>query len=281
MSEYKIRRMSYDEMKTALDWAADEGWNPGLNDARCFYETDPEGWWGGFLDDKLIATISAVDYDIKFAFVGFYIVHPDYRGKGYGFKLWQEALESIESRNIGLDGVVSEQENYKKSGFKLAYRNMRYEGMVVHTGLNASNIIEYNESFIQAVNEYDRKFFPDSRNGFLKCWLSMQDAVTLCFNENNTLKGYGTIRKCRQGYKIGPLFCDNAKIAETLFLALQNKVPEGEPVYLDIPEPNENAKELVAKYSMNFVFETARMYTKEDPGLPVNKIFGVTTFELG
>ena len=124
MSEYKIRRMSYDEMKTAVDWAADEGWNPGLNDAGCFYNTDAKGWWGGFLDGKLIATISAVDYGNKFAFVGFYIVHPDYRGKGFGFKLWQEALESIESRNIGLDGVVSEQENYKKSGFKLAYRNM-------------------------------------------------------------------------------------------------------------------------------------------------------------
>jgi hypothetical protein len=29
------------------------------------------------------------------------------------------------------------------------------------------------------------------------------------------------------------------------------------------------------------VFETARMYRNGDPGLPVERIFGITTFELG
>jgi hypothetical protein len=32
---------------------------------------------------------------------------------------------------------------------------------------------------------------------------------------------------------------------------------------------------------MNVVFETARMYTSDFPQLPLEKIFGVTTFELG
>jgi len=32
---------------------------------------------------------------------------------------------------------------------------------------------------------------------------------------------------------------------------------------------------------MKPMFETARMYTKEEPEAPLNKVFGVTTFELG
>jgi hypothetical protein len=32
---------------------------------------------------------------------------------------------------------------------------------------------------------------------------------------------------------------------------------------------------------MTVVFETARMYTGEAPRLPLDGIFGVTTFELG
>jgi hypothetical protein len=50
---------------------------------------------------------------------------------------------------------------------------------------------------------------------------------------------------------------------------------------LDIPEVNSEAKELVERYNMKKVFETARMYKGEDPQLPVQNIFGVTTFELG
>ena len=31
-----VRRMTESELALALDWAADEGWNPGLSDAECF-----------------------------------------------------------------------------------------------------------------------------------------------------------------------------------------------------------------------------------------------------
>lgn len=32
---------------------------------------------------------------------------------------------------------------------------------------------------------------------------------------------------------------------------------------------------------MKPIFETARMYTKEPPKINLNKIFGVTTYEVG
>jgi len=32
---------------------------------------------------------------------------------------------------------------------------------------------------------------------------------------------------------------------------------------------------------MRVAFETARMYTKETPPLPMDRLYGVTTFELG
>jgi len=35
--------MSRQELDLAVDWAAAEGWNPGLHDANCFYAIDPTG----------------------------------------------------------------------------------------------------------------------------------------------------------------------------------------------------------------------------------------------
>jgi hypothetical protein len=38
---------------------------------------------------------------------------------------------------------------------------------------------------------------------------------------------------------------------------------------------------LARRHSMKVAFETARMYTKGAPPLPMDRLYGVTTFELG
>ena len=104
--------------------------NPGLADAACFATVDPEGLLIGELDGAPAATISCVDYDARFAFLGFYIVRPDLRGRGYGLRIWNAAVTHAPARTVGLDGVVAQQENYRKSGFRFAYANIRYGGTV-------------------------------------------------------------------------------------------------------------------------------------------------------
>ena len=127
-SECTIRTMRRDEVDLAVEWAAAEGWNPGLHDAGCFLAADPQGFLVGELDGEPVAVISAVRYGRDFGFVGFYIVRPGARGRGYGLAIWGEAMRRLEGRNVGLDGVVEQQANYRKSGFELAHRNVRYEG---------------------------------------------------------------------------------------------------------------------------------------------------------
>lgn len=99
--------------------------------------------------------------------------------------------------------------------------------------------------------------------------------------KHGKLAGYGVIRKCHTGYKIGPLFADSPTLAEVLFLSLISGIDSTETCYLDTPEINRAAVELAEKNHMNVAFETARMYTGNQPYLPLNKIFGVTSFELG
>ncbi|HEY7666126.1 MAG TPA: GNAT family N-acetyltransferase, partial [Xanthobacteraceae bacterium] len=122
--------MRPDEIAIAADWAAAEGWNPGLSDAACFATIDPDGFLIGELDGQPAATISCVNYDARFAFLGFYIVRGDLRGRGFGLRIWNAAIAHAGARVIGLDGVVAQQDNYKKSGFALAYANVRYGGTI-------------------------------------------------------------------------------------------------------------------------------------------------------
>lgn len=278
---YVIRTMTQDEIDIAVDWAASEGWNPGLNDAASFYAADPEGFLIGELDHEPIAVISAVKYGQTFGFIGFYIVKPAYRGRGYGIQIWKAAIERLSGRNIGLDGVVDQQANYRKSGFKLAYRNIRYEGVSGGSLPGDPSIIDVENVSFEAIEAYDRLFFPDRRTAFLRSWITQPETVSLGVMQVGGLSGYGTIRACRSGFKIGPLFADAPGLARSLFSALIARVPPDRPIFLDTPEVNPEAVALAESHRMTVVFETARMYTGDFPDIPLKRLFGVTTFELG
>ena len=127
--ELEISTMSRADLGLALDWAAAEGWNPGLGDADAFHAADPEGFLMGRLGDRPVACISVVRYGAAFGFLGLYIVQPEYRGRGHGWRIWQEGMSRLGGRNVGLDGVKAQQDNYRKSGFVYAYGNVRYEGL--------------------------------------------------------------------------------------------------------------------------------------------------------
>lgn len=116
MNTFTIRPMRPDEISLAVDWAAAEGWNPGLADADCFASVDPEGFLIAELDGLPAATVSCVNYDARFSFLGFYIVRADLRGLGYGLRIWNAAIAHAGPRVIGLDGVLAQQQNYTKSG---------------------------------------------------------------------------------------------------------------------------------------------------------------------
>ena len=221
--------MNRKEVDLAIEWAAKEGWNPGFNDADCYYSADPNGFLIGLLGDEPIATISVIKYGDSFGFLGFYIVKPEYRGKGYGIQIWNAGLKYLEGRNIGLDGVVAQQDNYKRSGFKLAYRNIRYEGIGGGNPPENSEIVKLSTLPFETIDLYDRLFFPENRSRFIKSWINQNGCDSLGILQKGKLVGYGVIRKCRSGCKIGPLFADNSEFAETLFLSLKSVIHQPVP----------------------------------------------------
>lgn len=280
-SAMKIRTMKWDELKTSVEWARLEGWNPGVNDARCFHAADPDGFFIGEIDGEAVGCISGVRYGEDFGFIGFYIVRPEYRGNGYGIQLWAAAMKYVEGRVLGLDGVPDQQDNYRKSGFDLAYRNIRFEGSGLGDDVLPVSLRLLAGNPNQELKAYDRLLFGVEREAFLEEWLQQPGAVGLASGPEENLSGYGVIRPCHTGFKIGPLFADDAVKAETLLDALLGQAPAGAPVYFDTPEVNAAAVAMAEARGMTRVFETARMYRGEAPAIPLERLFGVTSFELG
>ena len=286
-----IRPMARDELDVLVEWAAREGWNPGLDDADVFWATDPEGFIAAEMGGELVGGGSIVAYGRRYGFMGFFIMRADHRGRGLGDRLWNERKRLLQARldpdaAIGMDGVFAMQGYYARGGFRFVCRDLRFEGR----GAEASparppdGIADASSVPFERIDAYDRRHVPAPRAAFLRAWLRRPGGHALVATgeggDGDAIRGYAVLRPCRVGHKIGPLFADSPEVAERLFVALSGRVP-GEPIFLDAPENNAEALALAARHEMTEVFGCARMILGPIPELPDAEIFGVTTFELG
>lgn len=279
-----IQPLDKNGLKTLLSWAKNEGWNPGTHDIDAFWAADPEGFYGFYANNELIAGGSVVSYHGEFGFMGLFIVHPDFRGNGIGEKLWHLRKNLLLSRlkpkaTIGMDGVVAMQPFYNKGGFNIAFKDVRYEFTGKHYTYSEL-VTPIQQSDFTTIANYDQTCFGYPRTNFLREWLKLPNSNVIQFSTDNTVKGYAVIREVNNGFKIGPLFANSPKIAEELFKACLNTALDA-PVYLDIPLVNQQAIELVEKYKGKYTFECARMYLGPPPKTDIQKTYGITTFELG
>ncbi|MBU1368571.1 MAG: GNAT family N-acetyltransferase [Bacteroidetes bacterium] len=283
-NDLKIKQLDRKGLDTLISWAAAEGWNPGPYDAEVFWQTDSEAYVGYYHNNILIAGGSIVSYDGHFGFMGFFIVQPEFRSQGIGQKLWTERRNLLLSRlkpgaAIGMDGVVAMQDFYRRGGFELAFRDERYERIGEQFEVD-NQVSGITAADFPAVVAYDTACFGVPRPHFIKPWLLMPESYRFKFVHKGSVKGFAVLRKAGHGFKIGPLFASDALVAEALYRACLNAVP-GEAVFLDIPVNNPGAVQLVKNYKANYVFECARMYYGKPPVLQTEKIYGITTFELG
>jgi GNAT superfamily N-acetyltransferase len=284
-----FRNMIRAEVDELVAWAAREGWNPGLHDAGLFWATDPEAFVAADLDGEMIGGGAITSYSGEFGFMGFFIVRPEFRGRGLGDALWQYRREHLLKRlrpgaSIGLDGVFEMQSYYAKGGFAFSHRNMRFRAMIAGppatTNGDDGKVVALADIPFEQIANYDRACFPAPRPAFLRAWIAQPDALALGYLRERKVAGYGVVRRCGDGCKIGPLFADDSSAAEALYGRLAGFAVGG-PLFLDAPENNPAAMRLVARHQMAEVFGTARMYLGQLPALAHERIFGVTTFELG
>jgi len=275
-----IRLACRAEMRLLTDWAAAEGWNPGLHDAETFFAADPEGFLLAEVGEEPVGCISAVRQGSGHGFIGFYLVRPDWRGKGVGIALWRAGMARLAGRVVGLDGVVAQQANYARSGFALAWRNVRFAAVApAPVAGGQGEVVAAGGVPFAEIAALDANVFPAEREAFLRAWMAAPGHRALAVRGVGGLRGFGVARPCREGTKLGPLTATDPAAARALFNALVAGAPA--PVFLDLPESNPAAAALAQEAGMEPAFETARMYAGPAPVLRQERIYGVASFELG
>ncbi|NNE89288.1 MAG: N-acetyltransferase [Silicimonas sp.] len=274
-----IQAMSIDDLEIVLGWAADEGWNPGLDDAPAFLAADPAGFLIKKVDDEPVAAISVVNHSPKFAFLGLYICKPEHRGHGYGIGIWQAGIAHAGPRTIGLDGVPDQQSNYARSGFVRNGSTIRYGGRI--EAASDKRMRPATPTELRALVSRDVKVTGIDRLAFSTAWLSQTpNRNTLVLIDGTNINGFATFRRCRQGVKIGPLqaTCE----ADALSLIASNPFAgSNDPIFVDIQSEGSPFCKLLEKQGFEPTFETARMYKGPPPKADPARYQAIATMELG
>ncbi len=268
----RFRNATEPEVGLMLDWAAAEGWNPGVDDAAAFYAADPDGFFLACENDAPVAAISVVNHNDNYAFLGLYIVRPSDRGRGIGFALWQHALEHAGDRIVGLDGVPEQQANYAASGFQHAGATTRFSERVEPEVSKGIRIAVQND--IAALIDREAEASGARKPEYLTAWF--RETV----NRKTLIDrgGFLTIRKCREGAKIGPLVAADATSALRLIRHAASVF--GDTIIIDVPDRCEALTQLCRELQLIPVFETARMY-RSGTMTGAGDFYAVATLELG
>lgn len=278
---FEIGAASAADVTLMAEWAAGEGWNPGLTDAQAFVVADPRGFLVGRMDGEPVTCISVVRYGEAFGFLGIYIARPDVRGRGLGYQTWQAGMARLAGRTVGLDGVVAQQENYRRSGFQLAWTSVRFEGPAPEVEPPPGiRIVDARDIPFDLLAAYDRRFFGAPRDAFLAAWISLPARSARVAVRDGDIVGFAVLRDAHAASRIGPLFAADGSIAHALVSSLA-RARDAATVAVDVPGVNPAAVSWAQDAGWAPSFETARMYTGEPPGIDHGGLFGITSLELG
>lgn len=271
-----------------------------MGDAESYFSSGlTQYFYIGELNGERISCISVVKYGERFAFVGYYIVIESQRGKGYGMKTWKHALAFVGDQcNVALDGVLSMEEDYVRSGFHRDSLTHRYD-IVTRTGLQALAKVEppagvkiINASLVdfQKLLAYDTEVFGFDRAHLLASLIALCQECSWAAIQSDQVVGYLILRKtvhvAKDGYRVAPLLADSTPIARSLFKmafefvacdSSQHIVAIDIPVQLN-PESIDLAKN---ELTGNLALETVRMHTKGLVVVPWKKVYGFFNVEIG
>ncbi len=288
-SSVHTRVATLDEVGILLAWAAKEGWNPGIDDKALFHATDPSGFFITIIDEIPVAGVSVVKHTSKHAFLGLYLCLPEYRGSGVGLATWQAALATTEGHVIGLDGVVDQQSNYQKSGFDYCFGNKRFSGVLVLPEQSSGaasrdrqvHICRATAGDVGKIVQYDALIGGFERTTLFNSWLETHDSRYLFMAQvGDSLMGVVGLRKCGDGFKVGPWLADSEAAAMALLQPVVD-ICGSENVMIDVPSANNTSVAIMESLGLASVFDTARMYKGHVPAIDVARLFGVATLELG
>ncbi len=282
---YNLRAMSQKDIPSGMRLKNAAGWNQLEGDWKLFLDSSQDGSLVAEYGDKVIGTVTTVNYSGRFSWIGMVLVDPELRRKGIGTILLKEAISRAKDKGtIRLDATPKGKMLYDTLGFDDEYGLKRYEiktysSSLINRSKPECSKISYHD--LPNIIEYDQHVFGAPRAGILRSLFNIgPDYAWICGSGNN-IQGYCFGRSGSNFEQIGPIIALNEEIA---FSLLSNAIPhcEGRPIIIDIPDAQKAFIQSVQDIGFRIQRPFIRMYLGKHPypGRPEQQ-FAIAGPEIG
>ncbi|MBI3875105.1 MAG: GNAT family N-acetyltransferase [Verrucomicrobia bacterium] len=285
-SPLKLRVMTQWDIEFADHLREMANWNQTPDDWRRFLAMEPEGCFVAEWDGIPVGTVTTTTYGADLAWIGMMLVHPDYRGKGIGRALMEQALNYLKNRNIAcikLDATPMGQPVYEKLGFKPEWTLRRWETRRVNLPAKPMRyrVNDFRYPDMVAVTSMDLSAFGAPRwNRLMRLRCDASRAV-VHRSPKGRVTGFGFVRNGMRAIYLGPVVAESFPAAGALIKTLVRPLTEC-AIFWDIPDFNVGAIELAQRLGFLPQRTLTRMFLgkNSNPGRP-EMIFGIAAPEVG
>lgn len=232
--------MLISDMKSLMQLKNAENWNQTEEDWMFLVKSSPEFCLVAISEDKIIGTVTAINYQNKLAWIGMMLVSKEYRGLGVSKILMNTIINKLKGfESLKLDATLAGIPVYRKLGFEEEYQIVR----MVHTdignmkdyqkNMNITKISKTLERDISIIIKKDQTLFGIKRDKLIRFLLKNKKDISLQVLENNELKGYVFGRNGSNYVQLGPLLAYSTESAKGLITDVFCTL-KGYPIVLDV-----------------------------------------------
>lgn len=219
----RFRTMEWDDISSGLSLCRSAGWNQLSRDWELFLALNKEGCKVCVDENgKVIGTVTTIDYENHFGWIGMVLVDPLQQRKGIGLRLLKESIEILKSqRTIKLDATPAGRNVYLKLDFVDEYPLSRMVAKISRTHerpVSAARPMTSND--LTSLALLDEQVFGASRTPVLKWTFEGASHLAFVFEDKDQLRGYCFGRSGYNFTHIGPVVAEDAHVAATLITAV-------------------------------------------------------------
>ncbi len=283
-----LRQLTCEDLPEAMRLKNAEGWNQTEKDWEVFLKDPLNINLIAEVRGKTAATVTAINYENKIAWLGMMIVDRAYRGMGISKKLMSTAIERLQQNNCGsikLDATPQGRPVYVKLGFIEEYTIFR----LVHSGPNlpglnpgdTARIMQATDRDIPGIIALDADIFGAGRSDLVEHLIINNRDKSFVLKENGEITGFALGRDGTRFVQVGPVVAASEKDAEELIFRALGSL-QGKAVVIDMLKDQVHTLNRLLGMGFENQRPFYRMYLENNPypGKPEN-LYAICGPEFG
>jgi GNAT superfamily N-acetyltransferase len=255
----RLRLMTEADLPFVMRLKRQAGWNQTEADLRRFLRLEPEGCFVAEWEGTPAGTVTTCVLG-EVGWIAMVLVDECLRGRGVGTALLERALDYLDHLGVPtvrLDATPLGQPLYERLGFSGEYEVVRYGG-TPRCPAPGAPILPYEPDLLCDLIALDRQVTGSDRRKLLTALLAEFPRTACVVKEAGRVIGYLSARPGENAAQIGPAVA-LTETAGRLLLGHALFCASG-PVFVDVPQANLAARDLVTSAGLVAQRSFLRMY---------------------